>query len=118
MSIQNTTLLATVPNTILLSQPSPGVPPTTKGIGPSGTSAITVVYFCNISGSTLPVDVHVVPYGGTPDISNVIYKGIQLAPSDTYVLDTERLLLDNGDSLVAFTTVNASIVATVSYTGI
>lgn len=118
MSIQNTTLLGPVSlgpllfNTIFTSTPG------FKSISSSGASAVTAVYLCNTGAVTLPVDLHVVPFGATADGTNIVYSSIQIAPHDTYVLDTERLILDNGDFLAATTTADASIISTVIFVGI
>lgn len=84
----------------------------------NGVSALTTVYFCNTSPGVLTFNVYAVPSGLSADQTNIMYYALQIAPSDTYVLDTEKLILDNGDSIVANATIGGSIVSTVSYVGI
>lgn len=85
----------------------------------SGTSAISVAYFCNTGLSTLTINVHAVSAGyGIADNTNILYSNLQITPTDTYVLDTEKLLLDNGDFLAANASINSAVVSTVSYIGI
>jgi hypothetical protein len=46
----------------------------------------------------------------------LIYREIQLAAADTYVVDMEKLVLSNGDYIRA--NAGATVSATVSYVGI
>ena len=50
--------------------------------------------------------------------NNMIYSNLVVNSNDTYVMEWERILLNNGDSVQANASVTNSIVATVSYTGI
>jgi hypothetical protein len=43
---------------------------------------------------------------------------VQIAAGDTYVVDFEKLVLGNGDSLQANATATTSITSTVSYIGV
>ena len=56
--------------------------------------------------------------GGNAAIGNQIVKDLSIPAGDTYIFDVERLLLDNGDTLNANTTVAAKVTATVSQTSI
>lgn len=87
----------------------------------SGNSAVTVVYFCNVTPTPLAINFYAVPAGQQADVGNMIYHAVQIAPSDTFVVDTERLVLDANDYLVA-NVVSASpvsigntVVSTISY---
>jgi hypothetical protein len=102
MAIQNT-LLTTVAGNIYTS---------------SGNSAVTSVYFCNSGASAVNFNVWAVPSGGTANINTRIYNNIQLASADTYVLDVEKLILSNGDTIQANATANTSVSTTISYIGI
>ena len=102
MALANTTL-GTTPTTIYTS---------------TGQSAVTLVYFCNRSLATISFTVHAVSSGDTATLSNIIYYDVQLAPTDTYVVDTERLILDSGDSLVALASQVDSVSVTVSSVGV
>lgn len=102
MALANITL-GTTPTTIYTS---------------SGQSAITLVYFCNRSLSPITFTVHAVSNGDAATLSNIIYYEVQLAPTDTYVLDTERLILDSGDSIVAIASHIDSVSVTVSSVGV
>ena len=80
-----------------------------------GDTACTVIYICNISASTVTVTVNV---GTTATTANTIYKLLSVVANDTFVINTERLMFTNGQSI--FVTVSAAnaIVTTVSYLAI
>ena len=94
----------------------------------TGDTAITSMIFCNyadtdnISGSPGNVltdadtflDLHVVPSGGSPSDENKILHQLKIPGGETFIMDTERLVLENGDTIVAQTTSPATISATIS----
>ena len=87
----------------------------------AGTSvqskAITCMYFCNTTGTTAYVNVFAVPSGGT--VANcIIYNNLSIAAQDTVVVDLEKIILGDGDSIQANCTVNNSVALTISYVGI
>lgn len=85
----------------------------------SGNTAISAMYFCNRSASTVTFNLYALTYGNSiASISNMIYSAVQLASNDTYVIDWEKLVLTNGDQLQANASVGSSITATISYVGI
>ena len=106
MAIKNTTLTATTEDLVYQSD---------------GQSAVTAIYFCNIGTTPEQINVYAVPTTGVgiADLSNIIYSKLTIAPDDTYIIDTEKLILDNGDRVYAkaLTTPDV-IVTTVSYVGI
>ncbi len=89
-----------------------------------GDSVVSVAYFCNI-GTTQSFNVYLVPSTQvTPaDETNLIYKAVQVTASDTYVMDKEKLVLGNGDQIVAmalsypYMLASNGIIATVCYLG-
>jgi hypothetical protein len=87
-----------------------------------GSSAITAMYFCNSGNVAVHVSVYAVPNGNIAGVSNAIYYEIPLAVNDTYVIDSEKLILDTGDSIQAnILTPNVGtvrVVATVSSIGV
>jgi len=65
-------------------------------------SAVTVFYLCNASSSPVFVTVCLVPRSETAnDQTNVIYYNIPIASHDTYVVETEKIILEHGDSIQA-----------------
>ena len=98
--------LATTANTVLISY---------------GNTAVTTMYLCNYSASDVTVSVHLVQAteGIAPaDDTNIIYKNVPIAANDTYIIDTERLVLANGDSVQALASADTSITMTVSHVGV
>lgn len=84
----------------------------------SGNTAVTTMYLCNYSGSDRTVSVYLVPSAGSASDSNIIYKDVPIAAGDTYIIDTERLVLANGDSVQALASSTTSVTMTVSYVGV
>lgn len=87
-----------------------------------GTTAVTVMYFCNAGSQPTSFYVYAVPSGQLPDDDRAIYFNISLVPNDTYVIDNEKMVLENGDKLFAKiaspVTVGTKVVATVSAIGV
>ena len=66
----------------------------------SATSvAITVIYITNKSSTAGNVDIYVVPSGDTVGENYKIYNNLQIPAEDTYVIDSEKLILENGDKI-------------------
>lgn len=82
----------------------------------SGNTVISVAYFCNINGTTVTFNLYAVPSGGSATTATQIYKDVQIAAGDTFVVDMEKLVLSNGETLKA--NASANITATVSFVGI
>jgi len=84
-----------------------------------GENAVTTIYLCNTSSSTVRVDLHACKANTTPSTSNIIYYQLPIAAGDTYVIDTEKLILETDDTLQATSdTGNAAVVATTISIGI
>ncbi len=83
----------------------------------SGESGITTLLICNHHASTdAIVNVYVVPSAGTVGTSNQILKNLTIVAGDTFVMDMEKLILDDGDAIVVQSNVGApgaSIINTV-----
>lgn len=81
----------------------------------SGTTAITAMYLCNYSGSAVNVSVYIVPDAGTADNTNIIYQDIAIQAGDTFVIDSERLILDNNETVQAAADAGSSVNVVTSY---
>jgi hypothetical protein len=79
-------------------------------------SVVSVMYFCNQGGATANLTVSVTAGNLTANTANVIYKEVQIAAADTFVVDMEKLVLSNGDFISA--NAGGTVTATVSYVGI
>lgn len=79
--------------------------------------AVTCIYFCNTTASTVAINLFAVPAGGT--VGNcVIYNNLSIAAADTAVVDMEKIILGAGDGIHANCSVNNAVAMTVSYVGI
>lgn len=81
-----------------------------------GQQIISVVYLCNHGNSAVAVNVHCInsddSSAGSAD--NIIYSQLEIESQDTYVISTEKLILDNSDELEVQANVAGSITVTVS----
>jgi len=84
----------------------------------TNSTAITAVFLMNDHSGAVVIDVHVVKSGGSAAASNKIIKSLSINAADSYVLDTEKLLLDNGDFLYVNADVDAVVHATISHIGL
>ena len=84
----------------------------------SNSSAITAIYLMNDDASAVTVQVHIVSSGDTASASNKIIKDLTIAAADTYIIDTERLILDNGDTIQASASTGSVLHSTISYIGV
>ncbi len=83
-----------------------------------GNSAVTTAYFCNKSASSVLVNVFIAPSGFVANGNNIIYSNLNIASNDTYIMEAERLLFNNGDYIYANASVADAVIATTSFTGI
>ena len=65
----------------------------------SADTAVTVIYITNKSSSDGNVNVYVVPSGDSVSENFKIYNNLLIPATDTYILDTEKLILENGDKI-------------------
>lgn len=84
----------------------------------SGDSAVTTIHLCNTSGSAVAFDLCFVPSGGTASDTNIAYKSVTLNGTDTYIIDTEKLVLSNGDFIAAKDDTGSVTTVTLSYVSI
>jgi hypothetical protein len=77
--------------------------------------AITTVILCNTDASTdTVIDVYAVANGGVTGASTLILNNLSLPAKETFVMDSEKLILDVGDQLVAVSSEDLLVSATVS----
>ncbi|MAH50092.1 hypothetical protein CMI37_30005 [Candidatus Pacearchaeota archaeon] len=95
MAITNITLAAT---------------PTVLVTGASSGTAITVCFFCNNSTEDATINVYLCATGtgaNQGDVGdsttnlNIILREVTVEAKDTYILDTEKMILDSGATLQA-----------------
>lgn len=80
----------------------------------TNTTAITCMFFMNDNASARTLDVHVVKNGESLATANKIVKTITIDPADTYVINIEKLVLENGDTIQCVASAATSVYATVS----
>lgn len=76
-----------------------GTSTTTAAFTATGDVAVTVIYICNTSATDGDVDVYLVPNGATVGSQHLIYKNLIIRSNDTYIIDSEKLILGNGDRI-------------------
>jgi hypothetical protein len=85
----------------------------------SGTSAVTTMFFLNDSGATVTFSLLLKPGAGTGTVAaNGILKEVSLIAGDTYIFNSEKIILGTGDQLQATASAGSAVIATVSYVGI
>jgi len=84
----------------------------------SGQTVVTLLYFCNISGSTKLANLYIVPSSQSSvgaQTYNQIYANYAITTSDTLVVNSEKIILNNGDAIYANSNASPSLTATVGY---
>jgi len=86
----------------------------------SGNSAVTFATLTNYSASSVTVDVHVVPDGGAAGNLNLIIANLSITAEDTHQLyaSGEKLLLEDGDTIVVSCSADNAVASVTSYTAI
>lgn len=84
----------------------------------SGNTAAMTFYVSNYSANATTFSLWAVQSGQTPSNLNVLYSNVTVQGGDTYVIDTERLFLDNGDELYIYANANSRVSCTLTYTTI
>lgn len=108
-----------IKNTSLTSSPQSLLDPV-----PAGASyALTVLLACNtavpdpsdedLNSDTLSV--FVVPDGDSLGSNHLIVNRVQVRAGETFTLDTEKLILEEGDQILASTGTGTDLAVTISY---
>jgi hypothetical protein len=100
--------------------------PTTTGVGDytyisSGDNAVTTIHLCNISGGTIVVDVYILKSDNSTAAANddnKIYSTLSISANNTYVIETEKLILSTGDKIFVKAGSGGTIVVTISTIGL
>ena len=89
-----------------------------------GDTAVTVMYLTNITASGVAVEVYVVPNADTaafeasPTAGYKIYNALTISAGDTYVIDSEKLILATGDKIYVTAGSGSAINVTISTIGL
>jgi len=74
---------------------------TTESFLSEGENGITTLMICNHHATTSAVvNVWVVPEGQVAGNANQILKNLTIVASDTFVMDMEKLVLSDGDTIM------------------
>lgn len=84
----------------------------------TNNSAMTAIYFMNNHSSAVTVQIYIVPSGDSAAADTQIVKDLSIDAGDTYVFDTEKIILANGDTLQAAASTGSVVTVTVSYIGV
>jgi hypothetical protein len=102
MSVQNTALTTTA-QSIYTS---------------AGNTVVSTMHVPNYTGTLITCNVWVVPNGGSPTNTNIIYANVTITGYNTLVVDREKFVLANGDALHANVSANNSASSTITYAGL
>ena len=82
-------------------------------------TAVTVIYITNKTDGDGTVDLYVVPNGGSVGEPFKIYTELTIKARDTYILDTEKMILESGAKIwIAAPDSAAQFNATISTIGL
>lgn len=62
-------------------------------------TAVTVIYITNKSASQGTVNIYLVPNGQSVSENYKLYNNLTIHSQDTYIIDTEKLILESGDKI-------------------
>ena len=88
----------------------------------SGNTAVTCIWVCNTAAydpnnpatGTTYLDLHFVKQGDGITTTNLIVNQLPVPAGETVTFDTEKIILDSGDKVVASSAAPANLVATIS----
>jgi hypothetical protein len=85
-------------------------------------TAVTSIHMCNITSSDAVVDIYLLPSDGSttvPTENNKIYNSLTIQATDSYIIDTEKMILGNGDKIyVQNADSTGQVIVTVSTIGL
>ena len=85
----------------------------------SADTAVTVRYITNKSNADGTVDVYVTPNGASVTENHLIYSQLTIKARDTYIIDTEKMILESGAKVyIAAPDSAAQVNATISTIGL
>lgn len=77
--------------------------------------AITTLFFCNYSASDVVLSgVHLVRSGDTATNTNKVIHNLSIPAGETFTFDTEKVILQAGDSVYAAASADSRLSVTVS----
>lgn len=84
--------------------------------------AVTSIHLCNITASDATVNIYLLPEDGStsaPTENNKLYNALTVQQTDTYIIDTEKMILATGDKIYIETPDSSGqVVCTISTIGL
>ena len=84
--------------------------------------ALTSMHLCNLTAATATVNIYLLPEDGSttaPSENNKLYNELALDAKDTYIIDTEKMILTTGDKIyVENTDSSGQVAVTISTIGL
>ncbi len=85
----------------------------------SADTAVTVIYITNKTDGDGTVDIYVTPNGVSATANHLVYSQLTVKARDTYIIDTEKMILENGAKIwIAAPDSAAQFNATISTIGL
>ena len=88
----------------------------------SADTAVTSIHLCNITNSDAVIDIYLLPNDGSttvPTENNKIYNSLNIQATDSYIIDTEKMILSSGDKIyVQNADSSGQVIVTVSTIGL
>jgi len=85
-------------------------------------TAVTSIHLCNITNSDAVIDIYLLPNDGSttvPTENNKIYNSLTIQATDSFVIDTEKMILSSGDKIyVQNADSSGQVIVTVSTIGL
>ena len=94
--------------------------PGTVAITSAGVTAITIISLCNYSANSETASIHIVPSGASVTNDNIFISNLEIFPNDTFIVyqGGEKIILDDGDTIVVIASTVNTITAITSYMAI
>lgn len=67
----------------------------------NGNTVVTAMYLCNTGNVSVQFNIYAVPSGYNVTDTKLVYFQVPLTAKDTYVIDTEKLMLEHNDAIYA-----------------
>ena len=85
-------------------------------------TAVTSIHMCNITSSDATVNIYLLPEDGSttvPTAENKMYNTLTIKATDSYIIDTEKMILGNGDKIyVQNVDSSGQVIVTISTIGL
>ena len=88
----------------------------------TAATAVTSIHMCNITSSNATINIYLLPEDGSttaPTEENKIYNTLTISATDSYIIDTEKMILGNGDKIyVQNVDSSGQVIVTISTIGL